>query len=339
MTRAMETRTLGDTGLKVSPLCLGTMMFGGPTEEAVAERMVGMARDAGVNFLDTADAYHGGASEEVTGRLIAGDRDRWVLATKLANPMGDGPNQRGLSRKWVLQAIEGSLTRLGTDYIDIYYLHKEDPDTPMEETVGAIADLIRHGKVRYFGVSNFRGWRISEIVHLCAEAGIAAPAACQPYYHALYRTAEVEVLPACAYYGIGVASYSPLARGVLTGKYRRAAAPKTGSRAARQDQRLLDTDFRGDTIALARKLRGRAKAKGMTAGQFALAWVLNNELVTAAIAGPRTPEQWVENIAALEHHLDGEDEAFVDALVAPGHPASLGFTDPSYPIEGRAPRN
>ena len=331
----MEYRSLGNTGLKVSPLCLGTMPFGGATEETAAARMVDMARDAGINFIDTADAYLGGTSEEVTGRLIAGDRDRWVLATKVANPMGDGPHRRGLSRKWMTRAIDESLARLGTDYVDIYYLHKEDHDTPMEETVGAIADLIRVGKLRYFGISNYRAWRIAEIVNLCAEAGIAPPAACQPYYHALYRTAEVEVLPACDYYGIGVAPYSPLARGVLTGKYRHGAEPNTGSRAARKDQRLLETEFREETIALAEQVRVRAEARSMTAGQFALAWVLGNELVTAAVAGPRTPEQWAENIAALDHRLDAEDEAFVDSLVAPGHAAGLGFTDPSYPIEGR----
>lgn len=202
-----------------------------------------------------------------------------------------------------------------------------------------MADLIRLGKVRYFGISNYRAWRIAEIVNLCAEAGIAAPAASQPYYHALYRTAEVEVLPACDYYGIGVASYSPLARGVLSGKYRPGADPEAGSRAARKDQRLLETEFREATIGLAEKVRRRAESRGMTAGQFALAWVLNNELVTAAVAGPRTPEQWAENIAALDHRLDAEDEAFVDSLVAPGHAAGLGFTDPSYPIEGRVPRD
>jgi aryl-alcohol dehydrogenase-like predicted oxidoreductase len=334
----MDYRTLGNTGLKVSPLCLGTMQFGGATDDATAERIVAMARDAGVNFIDTADVYNHGETERVTGRLIAGDRDRWVLATKLGNPMGDGPNQRGLSRRWVLEAVEGSLKRLGTDYIDIYYLHKEDHDTPLDETVGAIADLIRAGKVRYLGVSNYRAWRIAEIVHLCAAAGIDAPAACQPYYHALNRAAEVEVLPACGHYGIGVASYSPLARGVLTGKYRVGEPPAADSRAARQDKRMLQTEFREGVIGLADKVCRHAEARGMPPGQFALAWVLNNELVSAVIGGPRTAEQWAENIAALERRLDAEDEAFVDSLVPPGHPAYHGYTDPAYPIEGRVPR-
>jgi aryl-alcohol dehydrogenase (NADP+) len=334
----MDYRTLGNTGLKVSPLCLGTMQFGGATDDATAARIVGMARDAGVNFIDTADAYNNGDTERVTGRLIAGDRDHWVLATKLANPMGDGPNQRGLSRKWILEAVEGSLARLGTDYLDIYYLHKEDHDTPLDETVGAIADLIRAGKVRYLGVSNYRAWRIAEIMHLCAAAGIDAPAACQPYYHALNRAAEVEVLPACGHYGIGVASYSPLARGVLTGKYRVGEPPAADSRAARQDKRMLQTEFREGVIGLADKVCRHAEARGMPPGQFALAWVLNNELVSAVIGGPRTAEQWAENIAALERRLDAEDEAFVDSLVPPGHPAYHGYTDPAYPIEGRVPR-
>ena len=157
----MEYRNLGRSGIKVPRLCLGTMMFGGPTEESDAVRIIAKARDAGFNFIDTADAYNDGLSERIVGRAIATERDRWVLATKLCNVMGDGPNQRGLSRKWVLQAADASLARLGTDYVDILYLHKEDLDTPLAETVNAVADLVRQGKIRYFGVSNFRSWRVA----------------------------------------------------------------------------------------------------------------------------------------------------------------------------------
>ena len=218
----MEYRNLGASGLAVAPICLGTMTFGDTTDAAEAGRIVAAARDAGVNFIDTADVYAKGDSERLTGRLIAPDRDRWVLATKVANPMpldGTDPNRRGTSRKWIMQAVDESLERLGTDYIDLYYVHKDVEATPLEETVQAMADLIRAGKVRYFGVSNFRGWRVAETVRVCDLLGAPKPVACQPYYNAMNRQPENDILPACAHYGIGVVPYSPLARGVLTGKY------------------------------------------------------------------------------------------------------------------------
>ena len=183
----MDTRQLGRSGLKISPLCLGTMMFGGATDEPTSARIVAKARDAGVNFIDTADAYSNGASEEVVGRAIRADRQHWILATKLANPMGKDPNRGGLSRKWVLQAAEESLKRLGTDCIDIYYLHKEDHATPLQETVRAMGDLIRQGKVRYFGLSNYRAWRVAEICNICDRLGIDRPIVSQPYYNAMNR--------------------------------------------------------------------------------------------------------------------------------------------------------
>src|SRR5581483_9787200 len=178
------------------------------------------ARKAGVNFIDTADQYAKGESERIVGKLIGGERDWWILATKVGNPMGEGPNELGLSRKWIAQACEASLRRLATDYIDIYYLHLDCPDVPLEETVAAMGDLIRAGKIRYFGISNFRGWRIAELMHGCRTTGVPKPVVCQPYYNALNRQPEVEILPACHYYGIGVTPYSPVARGVLTGKYK-----------------------------------------------------------------------------------------------------------------------
>ena len=186
----MDYRNLGSGGVKVSPLCLGTMMFGGATDEATAGRIVAKAREQGVNFIDSADAYNGGKSEEIAGRAIGNQRHDWVVATKLANPMGEGANRGGLSRKWVMQAAEESLRRLGTDYIDIYYLHKEDHATPLAETVRAVGDLLRQGKIRYFGVSNYKSWRVAEICNLCDRMGIDRPIVSQPYYHALYRVAE-----------------------------------------------------------------------------------------------------------------------------------------------------
>src|SRR5262249_57284162 len=168
----MNYRPLGRSGLRVSPLCLGTMMFGGRTDAATSRRIIDKARDAGINFIDTADAYSDGGSEEVTGAAIRSHRDHWVLATKLANAMGPGPNQRGLSRKWMIEAVEGSLRRLGTSYIDVYYLHKEDLSTPLETTVTAIGDLVRAGKIRHFGVSNHRSWRVALICAICDQLGI-----------------------------------------------------------------------------------------------------------------------------------------------------------------------
>ena len=170
----MQYRNLGRSGLKISPICLGTMMFGGPTDEATSTRIIAKAREAGVNFIDTADAYNGGNSEQVVGRAISNSRRNWVLATKLANQMGEDPNRGGLSRRWVLQAADESLKRLGTDTIDIYYLHKEDHSTPLHETVRAMGELIREGKVRYFGVSNYRAWRVAEICNICMTSASTA---------------------------------------------------------------------------------------------------------------------------------------------------------------------
>ena len=334
----MEYRNLGHSGLRVSPLCLGTMMFGGPTAESDARRIIDRAADAGINFVDTADAYTGGLSEEITGRGIRAQRDGWVLATKLANPRGDGPNQRGLSRKWVMQAAEASLRRLGTDYLDIYYLHKEDHLTPLTETVRAMGDLVRDGKIRYFGLSNYRSWRVAEICAICDGLGIDRPVVSQPYYHALNRAAETEHLPACGFYGLGVVTYSPLARGILTGKYNPASPAPSDSRAGRQDARMMQTEWRTESLQMAQEIATHAAARGLTPVQFAVGWVLNNRLVTGVIGGPRTMEQWDGYLSALEAPFGPDDEALVARLVAPGHASTPGYNDPAYPIEGRPVR-
>ncbi|MBF0278623.1 MAG: aldo/keto reductase [SAR324 cluster bacterium] len=334
----MEYRKLGQSGLKVSPLCLGAMMLKGQTDEATSKRIIDKAREFGVNFIDTADAYNAGRSEEIIGQALRQDRDWWVLATKLANPLGEGPNQQGLNRKWVMEAVEHSLKRLGTDYIDIYYLHKEDPDTPLEETVSAIGDLIRQGKIRYFGLSNFRAWRLAEVVRLCEQLGVNKPVVSQPYYNAMNRMPEVEHLPACRHYGLGVFPYSPLARGVLTGKYSTDMKASEGTRAARRDERMMQTEWRYESLVIAQKLKKHAESRGITAGQFAVCWVLNNQLVTGTIAGPRTEAQWEEYLGALDYPFSIEDERLVDDLVAPGHPSTPGFNDPAYPLEGRISR-
>lgn len=331
----MEYRYLGKSGLKVSSLCLGTMMFGDRTDFSDAGRIVGSARDAGVNFIDTADVYVKGESERVVGKLTASSRDGWVLATKVGNPMGEGPNERGHSRKWLVQACNASLNRLGTDYIDIYYLHRDFEDVPLEETIGVMGDLIREGKVRYFGVSNFRGWRIAEVMRVCTELGVPRPVVCQPYYNAMNRQPETEILPACRHYGIGVVPYSPLARGVLTGKYQPGQEPPGETRAGRKDKRMMETEFRDESLVIAQKLKQRAELRGMSAGQFAFCWVLNNAIIDSVIGGPRTLQQWTEYLGALEHKLDAEDEALVESLVSPGHPSTPGYNDPQYPLNGR----
>ena len=331
----MEYRPLGKSGLKVAPLCLGTMMFGGPTDERDSHGIIGRARDQGFNFLDTADVYNEGRSEEVVGRAIAKDRDYWVLATKLSNPMGKSPNDKGLSRRYVIQACEASLKRLGTDYIDLYYMHKEDHSTPLAETVMAMGDLMRQGKIRYFAVSNFRSWRMAEVVNICDRLGIQRPAASQPYYNAFNRMPEVEHLPACAFYGLGVVPYSPLARGVLTGKYKPDADPTEGSRASRQDRRMMQTEWRRESLVMAQDVVAHAKKQGVTPGQFATAWVLANPMVTSPIAGPRTMDQWEDYVSALSYKFTKEDEALIDGMVATGHPSTPGYNDPAYPIEGR----
>ena len=330
----MNYRRLGDSGLEVSVLCLGTMMFGDRTDAATAQRIIGSAFDAGVNFIDTADAYAKGGSEEIIGSAMAANRRRWILATKVGNPMTQKPHDGGSSRRWILQACDDSLRRLATDYIDIYYLHKDDPDTPIAETVGAIGDLIRSGKVRYFGVSNYRGWRIAEVVAECEAQGVPRPVVCQPYYNLLNRMPEVEILPACDYYGLGVAPYSPIARGVLTGKYRGGDKPED-SRAGVKDQRLMETEFRAESLAIAEKLEAHAKKTGRTATAFALAWLWANRIVSSVIAGPRTLAQWREYVDAIGAPWRAEDEALVDSLVRPGHPSTPGYSDPQYPFFGR----
>ncbi|HEV7578377.1 MAG TPA: aldo/keto reductase [Caldimonas sp.] len=329
---------LGASGLKVSRLWLGAMMFGDQTGEAEAGRIVAAARDAGINAIDTADAYADGESERITGRLIGSDRERWVLATKLANPTSPEPNDRGLSRRHMIRALDASLKRLGTDWVDILYLHRDDETTPMEETVAAMAHLLASGKVLYFGVSNFRAWRVARMVETCRAAGIPAPIVCQPPYNAMTRAIETELLPCCANYGVGVVAYSPLARGVLTGKYAPGATPPEGSRAARNDRRILQTEFRPESLALAGRLVEHARARGLTPLQFALGWVWNNALVHGVIGGPKTLAQWQEYIAAMDASFDGADEALVDSLVAPGHASTPGYTDPVYPVAGRQPR-
>jgi aryl-alcohol dehydrogenase-like predicted oxidoreductase len=333
----MTYATLGHSGIRVSRLCLGTMMFGGAAEEAQARRIVDHALETGVNFIDTANQYADGRSEEVLGRTLKQNRHRWVLATKVSNPITSDPNDRGLSRRHVLQAVEDSLRRLQTDHVDLYYVHKLDPDTAWEQIVLTFGELIRQGKIREWALSNVRAWHIPHIHHLCRDAGVPAPTALQPYYNLMNRQPEVEVLPAAQFFGLGVVPYSPLARGVLSGKYKVNQVPEAGSRAARKDKRILEAEWRPESLLIAEKLKAHAEARGVTIVHWATAWVLNNRAVTATIAGPRTFEQWQSYYGALDYKWTPEDEAFANSLVAPGHPSTPGYTDPQYPIDGRFP--
>jgi len=331
----MKYRNLGSSSLKVSELCLGTMTFGAQTDLQESKRIVDFARENGVNFIDTADVYVHGESERIVGKLLDIGRANWVLATKVGNAFGDDVNEKGLSRKWIHRSCNDSLQRIGTDYLDILYLHRDYEPASLVETVRAVGDLIKDGKVLYWGLSNFRGWRIALIIAICKEVGVPSPVVCQPYYNAVNRMPEVEILPACHNFGIGVVPYSPIARGILTGKYHSIEAPASETRAGRNDKRMMETEFRSESIEIAKAFVKRALDKGVTPGQFAVAWVLKNKIVSSVIGGPRTFEQWEDYFGALEIQLDGEDEKFVDNLVPPGHPSTPGYSDPAYPICGR----
>jgi len=333
----MEYGYLGRSALKVSPLCIGAMMFGGETDEATSKRILDKAFDQGINFVDTADVYHSGRSEEVVGRSIAAHRDAWVIATKFgyAASANAGANEQGQSRKWINQSVNASLKRLGTDYIDVLYFHRALTDAPLEEAVRAVGDLIRQGKIRYYGLSNFHGFRIGEVVRIADQLGIDRPVVSEPVYNLVDRTAEVEQFPAAAQYGLGIVPYSPLARGVLTGKYAVGAEPASDTRAGRGDKRIHMTEWRPESLEIAQKVAAYAKEKGTKSIAFAIAWVLKNKLVSAAIAGPRTEAHWDSYIEALNVELGPDDEKFVDSLVRPGHASTHGYTDPNYPVEGR----
>jgi len=331
----MQYRQLGKSNLQVSALCLGTMMFGDQTSREEAQAIVADAHANGVNYIDTADVYTRGASERMVGELLKGRRHDWVLATKLGNKMSDRPNEGHYSRSWMLREVDASLQRLQTDCVDILYMHRDNNGMELEEPLRALDAMLRAGKIRYWGVSNFRGWRIAEIVRIAGQLGMPGPVVCQPYYNLLNRMPEVEILPACEHFGIGVTPYSPIARGVLTGKYPPGQPPAEGTRAARGDKRIAETEFREESLQIAQKLKAHAEAKGITLAQFATAWVLANRAVSSVIAGPRTLKQWQDYLPALEYTVAAADEALVDSFVAPGHPSTPGYTDPAYPLHPR----
>ncbi|QNH77179.1 aldo/keto reductase [Pseudomonas protegens] len=334
----MSYRILGHSGLKVSTLTLGTMMFGEQTSTEDSLRIIDKAWDQGINFIDTADVYTQGRSEEIVGEAIARHRHEWVLASKVGFGPVDGlPNRSGLSRKHIFNGIEASLTRLGTDYLDIYYLHREDHNTPLEVSISAIGDLLRQGKIRYWGLSNYRGWRIAEAIRVADQLGVDRPVISQPLYNIVNRQAEAEQITAAKAYGLGVVPYSPLARGVLSGKYAPDVAPDSASRAGRQDKRILETEWRVESLRIAQQIQAYAQGRGVDIVEFAIAWVLNNQAVSSAIVGPRTEAQWDAYTRALAVQISAEDEAFIDALVSPGHASTPGFNDVGHFVSGRFP--
>ncbi|UVL53877.1 aldo/keto reductase [Pseudomonas sp. B21-035] len=332
-------RPLGQSGLQVSALTLGSMMFGEPTSTEDSLRIIAKAWDQGINFIDTADVYNAGRSEEIVGEAIARHRHDWILASKVGFGPAEGrPNRSGLSRKHIFNAIEASLTRLGTDYLDIYYLHREDHNTPLEVTVSAIGDLLRQGKIRHWGVSNFRGWRIAELCNLAERLGVPKPVASQPLYNIVNRQAEPEQFSAAAHHGLGIVPYSPLARGVLSGKYAPNASPDANSRAGRQDKRILETEWRPESLQIAQQIHAYLQPRGIGMVEFAIAWVLNNRAVSSAIVGPRTEAQWDTYSGALAVQISAEDEAFIDSLVTPGHASTHGYNDSAHYVSGRVAR-
>ncbi len=322
----MEYRSLGRTAMKVSPLCLGCMMFGGKTEPQDSYDIIDAAIDGGINFLDTANVYSRGRSEEVTGEALKrnGKRYEIVLATKVHGAMDDDdPNAYGSSRRHIIEQCEASLRRLQTDYIDLYQIHRPRSDTPIDETLRALDDLIRAGKVRYIGTSTFAAWQLMESLWVSKELGLNRFVCEQPPYHILDRRIERELIPMAQTYGIGLIPWSPLAGGLLTGKYTRENPSPEGSRyadvsgnprfAARKTEEIYD---------VVEELTPVAGAKGATLAQFALAWVMQQPGVSSPIIGPRTMEQLVDNLGAFDVEITDEDRALVDSLVPPGRMVS-----------------
>ncbi len=332
----MEHRQLGSTGVKVSPLCLGAMMFGawGNTDHEDSVRIIHRALDAGINFIDTADVYSRGESEEIVGKALSGSRrDSVILATKVHGRMGDDPNEFGNSRRWIVKEVENSLRRLGTDWIDLYQIHRPEPDTDIDETLGALSDLVHAGKVRYIGSSTFPAHQIVEAQWTAARRGRERFVCEQPPYSMLIRRVEGDVLPVCQKYGMGVIPWSPLAGGWLSGRYRKGGDSPGQSRRAQMLPQRYDMSIPGNQAKLeaADALAALAEESGMTLIEMALAFVINHPAVTAAIIGPRTMEQLESQLPAMERSLPAEVLDRIDEIVPPGtnvNPNDTGWDPP-----------
>jgi len=315
----VEYRRLGSSGLRVSEIGLGSWLtYGVGIEAEVAKQCVARAYDLGVNFFDTANAYGRGAAERVLGEALAGyPRESYVLATKVYFPMGEGPNDRGLSRKHVVEQCQASLRRLGTDYIDLYQCHRYDDETTLDETLRVLDDLVRQGKVLYVGVSEWTPGQIADALRTADESGLDRIVSNQPEYSLLQRRIEAEVLPVCARGGVGQVVWSPLAQGVLTGKYARGQAPPADSRAASTRMGAFIRRWMSDEVlAAVDKLRTVAEEAAMTVAQLALAWVLREPSVASAIIGASRPSQLEENCAAAGRKLDPDVLAAIERATA-----------------------
>ena len=313
----MEYRNLGHAGVKVSPLCLGCWNFGARIEADEAIPIIHAALDAGINFLDTANVYSRGRSEEIVGQAIAQRRDQVVLASKVHSVMGEGPNERGSSRYHIMAQVEASLRRLGTDRIDLYQLHGADPAVPIEETLRALDDLRQQGKVVYFGTSNFAAWQLGAALWSSDRLKLAPIVSTQPPYSLFERRIETEVLPLCRAYGLAVLPYSPLAGGWLSEKYRRNEPAPADSRFASSGRDVTAAEHAATFDAL-EALQELATAKEVPLTQLALAWVLAQPGITAPIIGPRTLDQFRDNLGALDVTVTAEDQQAIDRIVAPG---------------------
>jgi aryl-alcohol dehydrogenase-like predicted oxidoreductase len=328
-------RQIGRTGVQVSPFCLGAMMFGGwgNTDHADCVRIIHCALDAGINFIDTADVYARGESEEIVAKALKGRRDDVVLATKVHGSMGDDVNQRGNSRRWIIREAEASLKRLRTDWIDLYQIHRPEPDTDIEETLGALTDLVRAGKVRMIGSSTFPASQIVEAQWAARSRNLERFVCEQPPYSLLVRGVESDVLPTCRRHGMGVIPWSPLAGGWLSGRWRKGAEAPQSSRAQRMPSRWdLTRPENQRKLDAADALGALADEAGMPLVHLALAFVINHPAITAAIMGPRTMEQLESQLGALDVTLDPALLDRIDAIVAPGtnvNPADAGWDNPA----------
>ncbi len=317
----MEYRNLGRTGVKVSPLCLGCMMFGRKTDQAESARIIDHALDAGINFLDTANVYGRGASEEATGKALQANqkRDSVVLATKVHGRMSDDdPNALGNSRRHIIQQCEASLRRLQTDWIDLYQIHRPQSDIPADETLRAMDDLIRSGKVRYIGTSTYAAWQVVESLWVSQQLGLNRFITEQPPYNLLDRRIERELVPMAETWGIGLIPWSPLAGGFLTGKYRRGQQRPEGARLSKREDERTERVFSDAGFDVIERIQELAAEKGCTPSQLSLAWCVHQPGITSPIIGPRTMEQLEDNIAALDVAVTDEDRRRLDEVSRPG---------------------
>lgn len=309
----MEYRALGRSGVKVSTVGLGSNQFGGKVDRAGTERIVHAAMELGVNFIDTADVYSRGRSEEVLGAALAGRWDRIVLATKVRSSMGDGPNDRGASRYHIFEGVHGSLRRLNTDHIDLLQIHSWDAETPIEETMRALDDLVSSGKVRYIGASNYAAWHLCRSNDLAEMRGWSAFVSVQPHYHMFERRIEDELVPYCRAFGVGILPYFPLAGGFLTGKYREGAPVPPGSRG--ESSPYVQRYFTPENFAKVEKLRAWAEGRDHTMAELAIAWLLAQPQISSVIAGVTGPEQVQANAQAATWHLTPDEEKEVRLIL------------------------